>query len=559
MMRHANILLTGAAALALAACGGGDDGSAPATKASAQATKLSSASPLDAKFTLKNAEELDFDSFLALLPEDSRPTYDSVEFDSGLGATVVSNLRFADEEDGEGIIVARAEFFGVDSEAIERIESATDAGADAPFETVFQKVRLLNVTSEGFDNAETGEAADITIGGVEFDTLKVRQGGLEGNPDGEDGANFLNAVSLGGLYFKDIDVKAIVDEGQDVSLSAPDLRFVGMAGGKLSAIIAKDLAYDIAQGAEVRDAMREAMGPQASVLLDGPLGGLIAPDSQQASIGSLEWRDLDASGLVEYGVKGEEPPATERDLLDLGSLKVKDMTNFINDRKVASIGEFSVPVMEFAWLIPSNIQFEMKDSVADYTAYVPDTESPAYAILKERGLDNVEGEGSASWKWNPDKGDGDFEYEALTPSLADMSIQFSIAGATLKEIASAQEAGAENPFAENAKLKSLSLKLDDETALDTIFALSALQMGGTGDDLRQSAPALIRLSGAQVAQMNPRFSDYVDAFADFVSKGGSLEISASPEEPFGAAALQNGQVAPQTLPDVLNLTVTHAE
>jgi hypothetical protein len=559
MMTYSKFLLAGVAALALTACGGEKSGDAPKTKASAQAAKLSSASPLDTTFTLKDAEEFDVEKFLALMPDESRPTYESAVFDKALGATVLSNLRFSDAGDGEGVVIERAEFFGVDEAAIDRINSAIDAGPDAPFETVFQKVRLLNISSEGFENADSGERADISIGGVEFDKLSIRQGGVDGNPEGEDGANFLNAMSLGGLYFKDIDVKVAAEEGQDISFNAPDLRFVGMAGGKLDAIIAKDLAYDLQQGAEVRSAMREAMGPQAGALLDGPLGGFIAPESQQATFGTMEWRGLDFSGLVEYGVKGEEPPATARDLIDLGTLKIANMTNFINNREMATVGELDVPVMKFAWLIPSDFQFEVKDAVADYTAYVPDTESPAYNVLKERGLDKVESTGSASWKWNPDKGDGAFSYEALSPGVADMSMRFSLAGANLKEIAAAQEAGSENPFAENAKLKSLSLKVDDEKGLDAIFALAALQMGGTGDDLRQSAPALIRLSGAQVAQMNPRFPDYVDAFADFVAKGGSLEIAASPEEPFGAASLSDGSVAPQALPDVLDLTVTHSE
>ena len=60
--------------------------------------------------------------------------------------------------------------------------------------------------------------------------------------------------------------------------------------------------------------------------------------------------------------------------------------------------------------------------------------------------------------------------------------------------------------------------------------------------------------------MNPRFTDYVNAVADFVAKGGSLEISAKPAEPVPFATLQaNGATAPQTMPDMLGLTVTHEE
>jgi len=69
---------------------------------------------------------------------------------------------------------------------------------------------------------------------------------------------------------------------------------------------------------------------------------------------------------------------------------------------------------------------------------------------------------------------------------------------------------------------------------------------------------MIRLSGAQAAQMNPRITDYVNALAEFVAKGGMLEIAAAPEEPVAFTTLQStGMTAPQTMPDVLDLTVTH--
>ncbi len=551
--------LAGAAALALAACGGKDDGGAPAAGASGDAAKLEAPSPLDKKFALKDAEEADIDAFFSMLPADSRPTYESVAFDESLGATVVTDLRFADDDDGEAVVFERAEFYGLDQAAVDRVHNAEDAGPDAPFETIFEKVRLLNMSVEGLSDPDSGGDMNVSIAGVEFDKLAVRQGGPKGNPDGDDAANFFNAVSLGGLYFKDVDVSIAADDAQSVKLNAPDLRIVGVAGGKVGAILANDLSYDVKQGAQVREAMREAMGPQGAILLDGPLGGVIAPDSQRATIETFEWRGVDFSGALAYGVKGEEAPATERDLMDLGSMKIVNMVSFINDRELASIDEVSFPKMEFAWLIPSEFRMDMKGAVTDYTAYIPDTDDPAYAVLKEHGLDAIKGDGFAEWKWNPDKGDGQLSYEANSPGLADMSMGFEMAGASLKEIAAAEGEEKEGAFARNAQLKSFNLTIEDEKALDAIFDIAALQMGGTGDDLRQSAPALIRLSGAQFAQMNPRIGGYIDAIANFISKGGSLEVAAEPEEPVGAVDLETVGAAPQTLPDVLDLTITHTE
>ena len=92
-----------------------------------------------------------------------------------------------------------------------------------------------------------------------------------------------------------------------------------------------------------------------------------------------------------------------------------------------------------------------------------------------------------------------------------------------------------------------------------MFAVSALQMGGSGDDLRQSAPAMIRLSGVQFAQFNPALMSYVNAVADFVGKGGELRISAQPSEPIGFMELQSASLDPQSLPETLNIEITHKE
>ncbi len=551
--------LMGAAALALLACGKKDDSGAPTAGASGDAAKLSAASPLDKKFTLKNAEEADIDEFFSMFPVENRPTYEGATFDKSIGATVVTDLRFSDAEDGEGVVFEKAEFYGLDQAAIDRVQDAEDAGPDAPFETIFEKVRLLNMSVEGLSDPESGGDMNISIAGIEFDKLSVRQGGPKGNPEGDDAANFFNAVSLGGLYFKDVDVNIVADDVQDLKFKAPDLRIVGVGGGKIGAILANDLSYDVKQGAQVREAMREAMGPQGAILLDGPLGGVIAPDSQRATVETFEWRGVDFSGALAYGVKGEEAPASDRDLIDLGKMKVTDMVSFINDRELATVKEVSIPTMKFAWMIPSEFRMDMKGAVTDYTAYIPDTEDPAFSLLKEHGLDAVKGDGFAEWKWNPDKGDGRMQYEAVSPGLMDFSMGLEMTGATLKDIAAAEGEDKENAFAKNAELKSFNLKIDDEKALDAIFDIAALQMGGTGDDLRQSAPALIRLSGAQFAQMNPRISDYIDAVANFISRGGSLEVAASPEDPVGAADLETVGAAPQTLPDVLDLTITHTE
>jgi hypothetical protein len=557
-MKLSNILLAGVAALALVSCGKKEGAGGPSSETSAAAAKADAGSPLDRSFSLKGGAPVEIDEVLALLPEDSRPSYESASFDDALGATVVQNLRFADADDGEAVTVARAEFYGVDMDAVARVRAAEKAGADAPFETIFEKVRLLDIASEGLE--EEGEAVRMTIGGVEFDKLQIRQGGVEGDGEGDEAARFFNAINLAGLYFKDLSFATESAEAPTIVMSAPDFRLVGVGGGKLGAIIANGVEYDVKQSEASLAAMREAMGPQAAMLLSGPLAGFIAPESQHVKTETLEWRNIDLSGLLSWGLKGEEPPLTATDLIDLGTMKASNIETFINGKRAAKVAEANMTAGEFTWIAPSNIRVDSKGVVYDFTAYVPDTEEEAVKVLKDHGLDNVKGDGTASWVWNAKTGVADLNYVANMEKFANFDVSMGFDDFKLEEIAAAMEDGDEDALLTKGAFKNFTLTLEDDRALDAIFALAALQMGGTGEDLRASVPAMIRLSGAQAAQMNPRISGYVNALAEFVAKGGSLNIAATPAEPVPFATLQaTGSTAPQTLPDVIDLKVTHKQ
>ena len=401
-MKLSNILLAGVAALALTACGKKDGAGAPASETSAAAAKADAGSPLDKRFSLKGAAAVDIDELLALFPEDSRPTYETATFDDALGATVVENLRFADADDGEAVTVKRAEFYGVDMDAVARVKGAEKAAPDAPFETVFQKVRFLDLASEGLE--DEGEAVTMTIAGVEFDKLEVRQGGVEGDGAGDEAARFFNAVNLAGLYFKDVSFTTRSAEAPSVAMSAPDLRFVGIGGGKLGAIIANGVEYNVAQTPESLAAMREAMGPQAAMFLTGPLAGFVAPEQQRVKTETLEWRNIDFSGLLNWGLKDEEPPVSETDLIDLGTMKASNMETFVNGKRAATIAEANMTAGKFTWLAPSNIKVDSKGAVYDFTAYVPETEEAALKFLRDHWLNNVKGYGTASWTWDAKSG-----------------------------------------------------------------------------------------------------------------------------------------------------------
>jgi hypothetical protein len=132
-------------------------------------------------------------------------------------------------------------------------------------------------------------------------------------------------------------------------------------------------------------------------------------------------------------------------------------------------------------------------------------------------------------------------------------------GLALDKISALLDEGEANPVVKLGAFKGFGLKIADKMLLDVGFELGALGMEGTSaDDLRQSAPAMIRLSGMQAAAMSPRIGGYVDAIANFVEQGGTIEIAARPQSPVALEAIDAASEAgPQTIPDLINLTVTH--
>lgn len=531
------------AALAALALGCGKRDGAPAK----DAAKPGAPSPIERDYRLEGGQAVDVDALFALLDPLVAAEYERASFDSRLGATVVTGLRLEGVATGEGANIERAEFYGVDLAAIERIRTG-EGGPAADFETAFEKIRLFGVTPD----AEAGER--VTIGAVELDRLKMRRGGLSAQEDGNL-ARFFNAVDLAGAYVKDFAAEGGDENGGRYSLSAPDVRIVGLAGGKLGAVIANDFVYELGQSF---DSANEKFGP-AGMLLDSPLRGIVAPDNQRTTVETFEWRGLDLSGWMQYALRGEEPPVAAKNLISLGEAKALNSETYIGDRRAARAAETTFSATEFSWLAPTKIRSQMRGGEYDFTAYAADNEAAAN-VLRAHGLDKVKATSDLAWDWDAAKGDAAFSMSFDTDGLADLSTRIDLAGLDLAEIRAATEAGDENAAMRLGKLKGLKITLSDEKLLDAMFDLSALDMTESGAELRRQAPMMVRLTGAALIAVNPRMADYVDAVAQFLASGGTLEIAASPREPVPFEALAaTAETSPEAAPDLLNLTVTRTD
>jgi len=549
------IVLSIMAAILVAGCA--KKAAAPSSAASVAAADINAASPLDKSYRVKGGGELDVDRLFALLPLYLRPTYEKASYDSKTGATVVANLKFGDVASGEGFTARRAEFYGVNLQKIEALEAAKDAPLDAPMSSVLAKLRLFDIENARADAA----SLKVRIGAVEIDSLRIRDGGIPKRSPASGLAAFFNAFDMAGVYFKDVRLSGAADEDSnraaEFDFEAGDLRFVGIGGGELTAIVARDLDYLIRQSPAALAAASRGLGPMAEVFVNGPLRNFIAPENQRTRVKTLEWRGISFAGLMEYGLKGERPPVTARNLINLGAARLVDAETFVGDKRFSIVPETDISAMEFAWLAPSKIRAVTRGGLYDFTAYASDAEKDAVAIMKERRLDRVKGDSDFAYDWNADKGGAVLSAGFDSAGFADFDFDLALDGLELKKIEAARAEGAPRPAAEMARLKSLSIVIADEEMLDAFYELSALEAGGTAKDVRAATPAMMRLGKIELQRENPRMAGYVDALADFLEDGGTLVIKAEPETPVPLDAIGlAARGGPDAMASAINLTVS---
>ncbi len=550
------------AALCLAACGG-DDAPAPVVEpTNVKAASVKAGSPIDAKFSLKNADPLDVDGFLALFPPAIRPTYDTAEFDATLGATVLTDVVFPTRMIGAGdgveydisadrMAIDRVELYGLDLDAVERIA----AGGAGDLQEILVKARLYGVDFGADEDDDSDDRA--VIGAIEIDRLQMRPSDVwtgideDGEGQGSGFARLAHAMAFGGIYVKDLAIVGGEDEVSEFSVKAPDLRLVGGGGGKLKALIANDLAYGFLQ----QEIGLDAVG--GGVLADS-FGGMGGASRQRTEIESVEWRDIDASALVPYGLKGETPPTSARDLLDLGSISVRAARGYVNDKLFSDLPEASISTIAFDWLALSDVKAEAKGARYDFTAFLENGPSKARDIMTEYGLDKVEADSGFSYQWDSKKGRASVVSDYVAPALATFSVDANFNGMALADLDPEKAArdGAAALFDE-AALVDFEMVIDDAALLDAGFALSALRTGGSAEDARNSIGALTRVFGMQLMFINPKMTKYVDAVASFVEEGGSLTVRAAPKTP---TKLDDIDVSnPAQLPNALNIEVIRTE
>ncbi|MEM9706644.1 MAG: hypothetical protein AAF850_11285 [Pseudomonadota bacterium] len=533
--------LVAAFALLLVSCGGSDGEISDAKigefeKAAFEPTRAG-ASPIDQRFTLKNATPLDIDALVAFIPPPLRVDFEDTNFDETLGATVVTGLRIRGATDEPGVTIGRLELFGVDTAAFQSAFAPADAGG-ANVLKLFDKIRLFDIKPLAADASGAIEALEIA-------TLQVEQGLFAG--ERTEPLSVIKGLQLTGLYAKGVDFAGKTETG-DVGLKVKDFRLSEFGGGRLKELA----AYDV----ETRAAAPIIGQSPVDSALNGAMR--IAGRPQKTSLAAFIWRDFDAAGLLDYAIREEEPPANAEGLLRLGSLRVEDVAVDIDGTEAFRGALTTMQAGPSIGIIPQSIQARSIDGLYNLLAYAPADATALRDLIAERGIETVAAEGAFDWTWDAKSGDAALDLKSAAEGLLAFENEIMLSGLDPEALNAAMQANDPNLAQSIVKLDQLRFFLRDDAFLDLAFAIASIETGGDGAALRGSAPAIIRLASAQAFFVSPALAGYINSFASFVELGGELEIELAPEDPVSLLTIsQIAEKEPLKLGETLGVSVKH--
>jgi hypothetical protein len=556
---------------------------------------------LVAPYTYTAGEPFDVDSFLDAFPDWLATSYSAARFDASLGAMVIDDvkLRFAGAAE-TGFHADRAVVWGANIGAMNAVFGGTANNATKT--GLFDRIMLEGVRSEGMQWASAAESASISVDKLVIDGLSARSYNLAPKAGVEEESKFLRkfAAMLGsfaydGAAYSNFSLKLSNNRGEKVDVNIAEAFARGYNGGAMefqsaSGITAfvqeasADLPVEISDKRETK----KAEGPYAKIMnrppseamneiLRHPTAMLAAAAGGSATsyeIDYTETRNADISGALLWLSRWELPPITETNLIDLGAQTMLGYRESWDGELIQSVDRMETPAADFYWLVPSDYRVAYSGYTQEIgkmfgvmrnrmppgfsTESAPQFEQ-VLTVVNALGLERLAGDGDFSWRWNGGTGDVVVSTSSDLVELMTNELGFSFGGPTLAEWdVMARNDTPVAAAAQDISLKAFNFGLGDHGILDRAFAYAAEQQGTTGPEMRQSMSALARLSGAQAGAANPRIPSYANAVADFIGGGGRIDIVAAPTAPVDVMTLQmTGQSAPETIPDLLNLSITH--
>ncbi|WP_425410781.1 hypothetical protein [Hyphococcus sp.] len=569
--------------------------------ATTTAPPLTAQDLLASPYVYSAGDAFDVDRFLAAFPDWMTTSYGQASFDPVRGAMVVEDFQLGFQAaPGAGFRADRAIIWGGNAEIMEAVFAGVANNAAKAL--LFDRLMLEGVRSEGMQWDAGAESTGISVDKMVFDGVSARSFNLAPRAGvGEETkilrsvAAILGSFSFDGAALSNFGLQLANSRGEKVEFNVGEVFARDYNSGAIGFQSARNITSFI-QGAgsepiEISGVagIENAPSPYAKILnrppseavseiLRRPTAILAAAAGGQATAYEIDYADTrsaDISGALAWLARWELPPVTETDLIDLGAQTMLGYTEFWDGNLVYSIDRSEVQAADFYWLVPSQYDVTysgMRYELASMLNAMESRMGPGFSteaapqlqqfrdVLAALGIQSVTGGSAFSWNWNGETGDALAATHVDLNDLAQNDIGFEIAGPTLAEWeVMARKDTPVSIAAKNIALYRFNYSLGDRGLLEKAFAYAAQEQGGgTGPELRQSIAAMARLSGAQAAQANPRAANYAEAIADFIATGGRIDIIAAPSDPVDLFTLQSvANTAPQTLPDVLDLTITH--
>jgi len=530
---------------------------------------------LDAGYRMKGGGAVDVEALIAAAEAafEIGIEIESARYDAQTGAMVIANAVFSNEN-GLACRSEEIRVWGADVAALAAYADGSLEGERRVFDRLLTKNDSCEISVETPD-AENPEAAaqttfSLRVGASAYDEadLRVVAASEPAGPDSEAlGAAAKFAAAALAFDYKasaaaDVRVETSGEGAPGLSYSLDRFDVSGVENGRVAAYQMTGLDYAL-------DAPATADGPAIDIAY---------------AIGSVEGEGIDLRDGLSWLARLETPPVEERDLLDLGASVTRDLRYSFGGREVLSVGEQTSEAFDFDWLIPSDVRGTFRAMTIDVAGFVaigrdaalaaPDLDDAAradaakraeetLALLKELDLETVEAEGDFLWAWAGETGDARLKQRIDAPEIAEIVLEATGAGPDLAGWAALFAGGVEAVDQEAVQaavvFEGATIAIEDVSLIEKSYAIAAKRTGARPQDLRASAPAVLRISSQQFRSIHPDVPKFAAATADFLEQGGVLTIKAEPPRPLSVAAivaLQDEEPAAQI--EAFGISVTHA-
>lgn len=243
-----------------------------------------------------------------------------------------------------------------------------------------------------------------------------------------------------------------------------------------------------------------------------------------------------------------------------------------DDEEVFRMEEFVIDVSRRPDESGIDTMLRGEDFTADLSA-IEDTK--ARAAVEELGYEQISGRMSMNAGWTTATGELDLrEYTLSVDDAGTLTIGANILGYTPEFITALQATQATQAMSEGSQemagmamlglmqqlsFNSASIRYEDAGLTPKALDYAGRQQGADGAQMAAAVKGMLPLFLGRL--QNPAFQEQVSAAVNaFLDDPQSLTITADPEEPVAFTTLMGAAMgAPQTLPDVLNVTVTANE